>query len=162
MLIKGIKDEDFVNYYKPSMFIIFPYCSFKCDLENGCAVCQNSSLAHEPNIDITIEEIAKKYKANPITRAIVCGGLEPFDSPTDLLDFVHYFRRIYDIMDDIVIYTGYTEEELANNIVFKSLQDYQNVIVKFGRYRPNEANHFDKILGVNLASNNQYAKRLDI
>jgi len=33
-----------------------------------------------------------------------------------------------------------------------------NIIVKFGRYRPNQEKHYDKILGVFLASDNQYAK----
>jgi hypothetical protein len=39
MVIKGIVDEDFVNYKKPSMFIIMPYCDFKCDKEAGCSIC---------------------------------------------------------------------------------------------------------------------------
>ena len=62
MTIKGLVEEDFSNYKKPSMFIIFPYCSFKCDTEAGCTVCQNSTLANEPNIDISIIEIF--YKAD--------------------------------------------------------------------------------------------------
>ena len=31
MIIKGLIDEDFINYKKPSMVIEFPYCNFKCD-----------------------------------------------------------------------------------------------------------------------------------
>ena len=30
MKIKGLMTEDFVNYKKVSMTIIFPYCTFKC------------------------------------------------------------------------------------------------------------------------------------
>ena len=52
MKIKGLVDEDFVQYQKPSMFIIAPYCSFKCDKEAGCEVCQNSDLAAAPIIEI--------------------------------------------------------------------------------------------------------------
>ena len=38
------------------------------------------------------------------------------------------------------------------------LSHYKNVIVKFGRFIPNQESHYDKILGVNLVSNNQYSK----
>ena len=41
MLVKGIIDEDFINYKKPSMYIASSKCSFKCDKECGRAVCQN-------------------------------------------------------------------------------------------------------------------------
>jgi hypothetical protein len=34
MEIKGLVDEDFVNYYKVGMFIIFPNCTFKCGKKN--------------------------------------------------------------------------------------------------------------------------------
>ena len=54
MKIKGLIDEDWVNYKKPSMYIAFPRCSFKCDKECGRQVCQNSALANEKNIEIII------------------------------------------------------------------------------------------------------------
>ena len=44
MLIKGITDEDFVNYKKPVMYIAFPKCSFKCDNENGARYCASLTL----------------------------------------------------------------------------------------------------------------------
>jgi len=40
------------------------------------------------------------------------------------------------------------------------LSQYKNVIIKFGRFIPNQEPHYDEILGVNLASNNQYARRI--
>jgi hypothetical protein len=159
MQIKGLKDEDFVNYKKPSMFIIFPFCSFKCDKENGCNLCQNSSLAQEPIIDIGIANILARYYNNPITSAIVCGGLEPFDSPEDLLELVHIVRDLYAWNDDIVIYTGYTEKELKHTKIFKQITNYKNIIIKFGRFIPNQSSHYDEILGIKLSSDNQYAKR---
>ena len=119
MTIKGIVEEDFVNYKKPSMFIIFPTCSFKCDKENGCSMCQNSSLAHEKNIAYPIPWIVVKYVNNPITKAIVCGGLEPMDSPNHLLELIKGLRERTD--DDIVIYTGYTEEEMKQKNFYKDL-----------------------------------------
>ena len=79
MLIKGLVDEDFVNYKLPSMYIATATCSFKCDKEYGQPICQNSELAKQPDIDIPITDIIMRYLANPITKAIVFGGLEPFD-----------------------------------------------------------------------------------
>jgi hypothetical protein len=159
MLIKGLKDEDFTNYKKPSMFIIFPTCSFKCDKENGCALCQNSHLALEPTLTVSINNILHRYVQNSLTTSIVCGGLEPFDSGQELLDLIETARDGFYIFDDIVIYTGYTEEELQNNFYFQQIIQFKNIVIKFGRFRPNEEEHYDEVLGVKLASNNQYAKR---
>ena len=159
MLIKGIKDEDFSNYKKCSMFIIFPTCSFKCDKENGCALCQNSHLALEPAMTISRNDILHRYMNNELTHAIVCGGLEPFDSGEELMNLVYCAREGFYINDDIVIYTGYTEEELQCNFYFQQIIQYPNIIIKFGRFRPNQDSHYDEVLGVKLASNNQYAKR---
>ena len=154
MKVKQIVDTDFSNYKKPSIFILFPNCSFKCDKENGCMVCQNSSLANQPNIEISIQDILQLYRANPITKAFVCGGLEPFDDFSELLGLVQVIRK--ETLNDIVIYTGYKEEEITTQLA--QLLQYKNIIIKFGRYIPNCEGHYDEVLGVKLASPNQYAK----
>lgn len=156
MVIKGVTAEDFSNYKKPSMFIAFPQCCFKCDKECGVQVCQNGALAKAPNIDIDVDIIVKKYLNNPITKAVVCGGLEPFDSWSDLLLFIEKFRT--KSQDDLVIYTGYYKEEIADKI--NILKQYNNIIVKFGRFIPGHEKHYDEILGIWLASDNQYAERI--
>ncbi len=158
MLIKGLVDEDFINYKKPSMFIVFPQCSFKCDKEARVHCCQNSALANSPSIEMDIGKIVERYINNPITSAIVCGGLEPFDSHIDLLSLLYLLRVEHNCIDDIVIYTGYNKEEIKEKLV--PIQSYPNVIVKFGRFVPNQPKHYDKVLGVNLASNNQYAEKI--
>ena len=156
MKIKGLVDEDFVNYKKPSMYIAFPQCSFKCNKECGRQVCQNMSLINEKNIDINIKEIINRYINNPITKAIVCGGLEPFDSWDDLKCLIINLR--YFSNDDIVIYTGYNETELSKGkIDFFKL--YPPIIVKYGRYIPNEDSYFNEELGVKLVGKNQYTVR---
>lgn len=154
MQIKFLVDEDFVNYKKPSMFIGFPHCTFKCDRECGEEVCQNSPLARQPNIDIEIEDIVRRYVENPITEAIVVGGLEPFDDWANLIFLIHVFRQNCD--DDIVIYTGYNENEILKEISF--LEVFPNIIIKFGRFIPRSCRRFDEILGIELQSDNQYAK----
>lgn len=153
MHIKGLLDEDFVNYKKPSMFIIFPYCDFKCDKENGNQFCQNWELSKQPAIEHDTAAIVERYMSNPITKAVVCGGLEPMCTFDELLDFVGKLRERAD--DDIVIYTGYYPEEIPQQL--EALRRYKNIIVKFGRFHPNDKKHYDETLGVFLASNNQYA-----
>lgn len=164
MKVKGIDECDFVNYKKPSMFIAFNSCTWKC----GRADCQNSALALAEDIEINKEEICKKYISNPITEAFVFGGLEPFDQLMDLISLVDCIRNKFKIKDDIVIYTGYTEAELSMGYIGKDseinkqnyhflISNYDNIIIKFGRFLPNQGYHFDKVLGVKLASDNQYA-----
>lgn len=156
MLVKDVIFEDFINYKKPSLFIVFGRCSFKCNKEEGCDICQNSHITSLPDIDVPLDYICAKYKRNLLSQAIVCGGLEPFDSKDDLFSLIKSFRKFTE--DDIVIYTGYTEEELKEEI--NILKQYKNIIIKFGRYKSNEESHFDALLGVYLASHNQYAKRI--
>ena len=152
MKIKGLISEDFVNYKKPAMTIMFPCCNFKC----GTEYCQNSPLAKTENIELDISDIVIRYLNNPITEAVVMQGLEPFDSWDDLIEFVKQLRESTD--DDIVIYTGYYKEEIADKIPL--LSKYKNIIIKYGRYIPDQKKHYDEVLGVYLASENQYAERI--
>ena len=156
MILKGIIDEDIVNYKKTSMILEFPYCSFKCDKECGKPVCQNSALAEAETIDIDILSLISRYINNPITRSIVCQGLDPIDSWEDLLLFITEFRKRSD--DDFVIYTGYRKDEIKDKI--EILKQFPNIVIKFGRYIPNQKPHHDDILGVDLASDNQYAIKI--
>lgn len=156
MKIKGIIDEDFVNYKKPSMVIMFPNCTFKCDKECGRQVCQNGALANAKNINIGTHSLIYRYTHNKISKAIVLAGLEPMDDFDDVLGFISALRNEYKCDDDIVIYTGYNEDEIMSQV--STLRRFRNVIVKFGRYIPNQDKHYDEVLGVELASQNQYAK----
>lgn len=156
MNIKQLIDEDFTNYKKPSMFIGFPKCNFKCEKECGLRVCQNGILATSPMIDVDLQSIVDRYIKNDITKAIVVGGLEPFDSFNDLLNLIIEVRNY--VEDDIVVYTGYYKEEIIDMI--ETLKCFKNIVVKFGRYIPNQQPHYDEVLGVNLASDNQYAEKI--
>lgn len=159
MIIKGIISEDFINYKLPSLTIEFPYCSFKCDKDAGCDVCQNLPLVQEPNITIDVNDLIENYYINnPITKSIVMQGLEPIDSIGDLVDFIELLRDKYQCNDDIVIYTGYNKDEINDKL--ETFKQYKNIVVKFGRYIPEKESHYDEVLGVNLASPNQYAERI--
>lgn len=158
MILKFLVAEDFVNYKKPSMYLGFPNCSFKCDKECGRCVCQNSALALAPVHNIDIDKVIGYYMDNKITEAIVCGGLEPFDSWEELRCFITNIR--YWTPHPIIIYTGYNEDEIADKI--NVLKYYENIVVKFGRYIPDRPKKFDELLGVELASDNQYAKVISL
>ena len=160
MILKGLRDEDFTQYKKPSMFVIFPSCSFKCCKEGNfpIEVCQNCELAKAPTVEINVIDLVDRYLSNPITSAVVCGGLEPMDSFEDLWRFIFYLRA-KGCNDDIVIYTGYYKHEIPEEHL-RRLTCVPNIIIKWGRFIPNQQPHFDKVLGIGLASENQYAERI--
>ena len=164
MEIVNLIDEDFVQYKKPSMFIGFPTCTFKCDKECGKPICQNSSLAAAPHIEMDYVEIAKRFYENPITEAVVFGGLEPFDSFPDMIEMITQLfvcRALYPgaPKPDIVIYTGYYPVEIEDKLKAMKIYNHSwdNIIIKFGRFIPDQKSTFDSVLGVELASQNQYA-----
>ena len=159
MHLKAIEEERYQDYKVPSMYLAFPSCTFKCEKECGKQVCQNGALATAPNIDISGTEIVKRYLDNPITQAIVMAGLEPFDSYEDMICLIAGFRLLK-IYDPIVIYTGYRENEIPQDRL-QELARQGNIILKFGRCIPDQQPHYDEIIGVNLASDNQYAKQLE-
>jgi organic radical activating enzyme len=151
-------EEDFVNYKKPSMFIGFPTCNWKCEKECGMrGICQNSSLATSPTFDISIEEIVKRYTENPISKAIVFGGLEPMDSWSDMVDLIDEFRKYTE--DEIIVYTGYRMDEICRQTYWLG-NKYNNIIFKFGRFIPNQPTRYDEVLGITLVSDNQHAERI--
>ena len=158
MRIKGIIAEDFVNYKVPCLTIESPFCDFKCDKECGVQLCQNWPLAKAPIQEVSTSEILDLYFSNSITKAICFQGLEPFDTFDELYDFLIVFRCGCCCEDDVIIYTGYKEEEVERKI--KLLQKFKNIIIKFGRYIPNQESHYDEVLGVSLSSLNQYARRI--
>lgn len=156
MKIKGIIDEDFSNFKQASMFIGLGTCNWKCCIETAMpiSICQNSKLAKQKDIKVSVDEIFHRYITNSITSAIVIGGLEPFSQKQDIINLIKYFRTNC-CNDYFVIYTGFYEHEIQKEI--KILKQYPNIILKIGRYIPNQKSHFDEILGVSLASDNQYA-----
>lgn len=158
MHIKGITTEDFVNYKWPSMYICTSVCDFKCDADNKAPCCQNGELAKAPSSDLDDDIIIEKYLQNDITKAVVFGGLEPFDQYEELIKFVNRMRTKYCCEDDIVIYTGYYPEEIGGELA--TLRHYPNIIVKFGRFMPNREKKYDDVLGVWLASPNQFGERI--
>lgn len=156
MKLKFIQEEDFVNYKECSMFVGTAFCDFKCQKENPKCNCQNSILINSDTQEISISKLIDIFDNNIFSKAVVFGGLEPMLQYDDLLEFISKFRETHN--NTVVIYTGYTEEELKPQI--NQLKNFKNIIIKFGRFIPEQKSHYDELLGVFLASNNQYAKRI--
>ena len=157
--VKSIVDENFQDYKKASMFIAFPKCDFKCFKELGLEIssCQNYEILKMPDIKIKIDKVFERYVKNPITEAVILGGLEPFFNFDEVYNLISYFRQ-KNCNDDFVIYTGYYPNEVENYV--EKLKKFKNIIIKFGRFIPKSASVFDKILGVKLASKNQFAEKI--
>lgn len=157
MRIKAIVKEDFINYKLPSMFISTCFCDYKCCTELGLdiGVCQNAPLAQSENIEIPDQTIYKHFINNPITKAVVIGGMEPMIQINEVIDLINLFRNQGDNCP-FIIYTGYYPNEIPEPL--ERLKQYKNIIVKFGRYIPNSQSKYDAVLGVTLASSNQYAE----
>lgn len=157
MRVKAIVEEDFINYKLPSMFVSTCFCDYKCCTEIGLdtEVCQNAPISKSKNIEIPNQTIYEHFVNNPITKAVVIGGLEPMIQINEVLELINIFR-LHGENCPFVIYTGYYPNEIPKPL--NELKRYKNIIVKFGRYIPNRPKRHDDILGVDLISDNQYAE----
>lgn len=159
MKLKFIKRDDFVNYKKCSMFLGTTSCDWKCCKESNipCSICQNYPWSNNPIKQFKDEIIIDMYLKDGLEESIVFGGLEPMLQFQELVSFIDKFRKVSN--DDIVIYTGYYKIEIEKEI--EVLKKYKNIIIKFGRYIPNRKSKYDEVLGVTLASDNQYAEKIN-
>ena len=109
----------------------------------------------KPDIEICVSKVWLLYEQNPLTKGFCFQGLEPFDSYEifDIIDTIRYYCD-----DPIIIYTGYNKEEILKPV--EILKQYPNIIIKWGRFILGDTPHYDPVLGVNLASNNQYAEKI--
>ena len=156
--LKTITDEVFQDYKKPAMMIATRSCDWKCLKEENLdiSLCQNSELAKQDDITVSIRSIVGRYVNNPITKAIVIAGLEPMIQIEEIIEFIKEFRMV--CVDDVVIYTGYYPYEVQEEI--KQLSQFENIIIKFGRYKKDSNKKFDDVLGIWLASDNQFAEKI--
>jgi hypothetical protein len=140
------------NYKKISMYLPLGItCIWKC-VECCNIYYKNNTQYLEASIDNIIEE----YETNILVEAIVISGLEPFDNFGQLYNFISKFREFYE--DDIVIFSGYEKKEVED--MLEHFYIFDNIIYKFGRYIPDRPSKYDEILGITLASDNQYGFKI--
>lgn len=159
MRCRAVVNEDYTNYKVPAMFIGCISCDGKCCTEGGFSpsVCINHEWTHTTIEDVDDEHIISDYLSNPITHAIVFGLLEPMLQYDEIREFIYKLRRHHRCFDDVVIYTGYYKNEIEDQVKELS-SSFENIIIKFGRFIPDKPKRFDDVLGVWLASDNQYAE----
>lgn len=160
MIIKTIVDEDFVQYKQPCMYIGTAFCDGKCCKEAGIplSVCINDEWRDAATVAMADEAIIERYLSNDITKAICFAGLEPFEQFEQMFNLISKLRNEYHCNDTVVIYTGYYKDEIEKQI--EALRCFKNIIIKFGRYIPGNPGRYDEVLGVHLASDNQYAEQI--
>ena len=164
MRVRKLLTERFQDYKVPSMYLADCFCDWKCCPDRPY-VCQNHPVAKMPITDIPDDDILDTYTADPITEAIVIAGLEPLLQPHEVCALI---QRAVErgIKTTFVIYTGYDKEEVRRNGFFDELKrtgfgNGVSVVMKYGRYIPDQQPHFDETLGVELASDNQYGERIE-
>lgn len=159
MRIINIKDNIFTDYKKTSMLISMPICCGKCykEANKDKSMCHNEHLDNLKTLEVSNKYIIDRYVKNPLSKAIIFGGKEPFDSFEDVISFIEEFRNNYN--DEIIIYSGYYKNEVKEKIL--KLKSFDNIIIKFGRYKPNETPVHSDVLGIKLSSSNQYARRIE-
>lgn len=85
-------------------------------------------------------------------------GLEPFEQFDEMFNLISKLRNEHHCDDTVVIYTGFEFKEISAKV--DALRMFPGIIVKFERFVPNQEKHYDEVLGVYLASPNQYAKEI--
>ena len=160
MRVKKIINEWYQDYKLPSKYIFTAFCDGKCCREAGIpmSVCHNDEWRATAPVKMDDDKIIQEYLQNPITKAIVFGGLEPFEQFEEMFELIYKLRTEYHCDDTVVIYTGYNRGEIEAQVGFLSM--FKNIVIKFGRFVPNQESRYDDVLGVTLASPNQYAERI--
>lgn len=159
-----VKTDDTTDYKYTSLQLVFPKCSGKCE---GC---QNSRLfGKTPNV-YKLSDIVDLWNSLNTHKAVVCVGLEPFDSFYELYDIFFSLLKLSNKDFDFVIYTGYEYHEIENhvnslkyayNISSMDNKNNVNLIIKYGRYDKNDCHgpYYSSILGVRLSTCNQHVDK---
>lgn len=116
----------------------------------GCKGCFNpESWSSKTKNLINVEELADKILSHNLDGLTISGG-EPFQQPISLLHFLKYlYKNKNPFPKGILIYSGYTEEELQKIPEYSQILNYIDVIVS-GRYEENL-----KVYDSLLSSSNQ-------
>ena len=116
----------------------------------GCKGCFNpESWSSKTKNLINVEELADKILSHNLDGLAISGG-EPFQQPISLLHFLKYlYKNKNPFPKGILIYSGYTEEELQKIPEYSQILNYIDVIVS-GRYEENL-----KVYDSLLSSSNQ-------
>ena len=116
----------------------------------GCKNCINpESWSFKMKNQVDVKTLADKILSHSLAGLTISGG-EPFAQPVSLLHFIQYLHRNGNpFPKGILIYSGYTEEELEKIPEYLQIVELIDVIVS-GRYKE-ELRVYDSL----LSSSNQ-------
>lgn len=86
----------------------------------GCPECISPELQTYEGREIEVEEITRRIPKDLSVDGLTISGGEPFDQSEGIAELVRWFEKNYG--GDILIFTGYTYEELVSR-EDKSIQD---------------------------------------
>ena len=157
--VLDINDSDLINYSEPTFNILAGIsCTFKC-CPNNPEICHNNPLCNQNPIRCEIPKLIERFNNQNLCKTITFQGLECLDNLKQILWFIYHFRKTNN--NTIIIWTGYTKDECEDLIyLIKEKMKWENIIIKYGRFIPDQQPHYDEVLGVELASDNQYAERI--
>lgn len=97
-----------------------------------CKNCYNpETWSHYKNNLITIEEIIKEIKDSNATGVTISGG-DPFEQPREIFSLLEKISLL-DLKDGVIVFTGYTIEEIKTIPQLESCLKYIDVLID-GRY----------------------------
>lgn len=104
--VAGIMEESSVDGPGLRMAVFAQGCPHHCA---GCHNPQTHMFGAGEVMEI--EEIAARYRENPLLAGLTCTGGEPFCQPQA---FAALAQIVHSLGGDVITYTGYTFEMLAN------------------------------------------------
>lgn len=143
--------ETITDYRKSTLYL----CGYICTL--GCKDCFHNELKKNHPTTLSIEKLFTDYISTTSCDAILFSGLNWLEQIEELFVLIHYIRSNH-INKDIVIYTGYDKHEISDKIAM--LSKFDNIIIKYGRFDATLPPRYDDVLGITLASSNQWAELL--
>lgn len=151
----GVLDyaEVFQDYKDSAILFSAIDCDWKCCREYGQSICQNQKMHGQREVILPFSRVLETI-CNSYTDAVIFGGLEPMLQADELVQCIEYLRQ-QGMSRPIIIYTGYYPHEINTDTLIRLANCH--VIMKFGRYDPSYEPKFDDILGITLASGNQFS-----
>jgi len=123
--ISGIAPESIVDGPGIRYTVFTQGCPHRCE---GC----HNPETHDPSggYDITAGEILQNIRKNPLLDGVTLSGGEPFMQPKQLLPLV---RKVKEEGLSVIVYSGYTFEELMRNADAVALLQYADILID-GRF----------------------------
>lgn len=103
--VAGLEPESIVDGPGIRLAVFVQGCPHKCP---GCHNPQTHPF--KGGTEMAVEDIFARFKRNPLLKGVTLSGGEPFCQAEALAELA---RLVHSARKDVVVYTGYTYEDLA-------------------------------------------------